>query len=172
MLMGLYKVLSSLWRKNRKELERSRYVQWRREGAVVRIERPTRLDRARRLGYKAKQGVVLVRVRVRKGARRKERPNKGRRPKRMGVSKITPAKSWQLIAEERAQRKFPNLEVLGSYKVGDDSVYQWYEVIFLDPFHPAVKNDKEFRWIAEKQHKKRVHRGLTSAGKKVRGLRK
>jgi large subunit ribosomal protein L15e len=42
----------------------------------------------------------------------------------------------------------------------------------VDPHHPAVKTDKDINWICQKQHKGRVFRGLTSAGKKVRGLRK
>jgi large subunit ribosomal protein L15e len=32
-------------------------------------------------------------------------------------------------------------------------------------------NDPKIGWIAEKQHRSRVYRGLTSAGKKGRGLR-
>ncbi|MEM2338349.1 MAG: 50S ribosomal protein L15e, partial [Candidatus Bathyarchaeia archaeon] len=32
--------------------------------------------------------------------------------------------------------------------------------------------DKDVNWICQKQHRGRVFRGLTSAGKKVRGLRK
>jgi len=84
---------------------------------------------------------------------------------------ITSAKSLRLIAEERAARKFPNLEVLNSYWVGEDGRSKWFEVIMVDPHHPAVKSDKDINWICEKQHKGRVFRGLTSAGKKVRGLR-
>ncbi|MEM2486836.1 MAG: 50S ribosomal protein L15e, partial [Candidatus Bathyarchaeia archaeon] len=67
---------------------------------------------------------------------------------------------------------FPNLEVLNSYWVGEDGRYKWFEVIMVDPHHPAIRADKDINWICEKQHKGRVFRGLTSAGKKVRGLRK
>lgn len=151
---------------------KKRIIEWRRQPAVVRIEKPTRLDRARALGYKAKQGFIVVRVRVRKGGRRKERPNKGRRPKRMGVYGFAPAKSLRLIAEERAARKYPNLEVLNSYYVGEDGQYKWFEVILVDPHHPAIKSDPEIKWICNKVHRGRVFRGLTSAGKKMRGLRK
>lgn len=38
--------------------------------------------------------------------------------------------------------------------------------------HPAIKADKEINWICQKQHHRRVFRGLTGAGKKVRGLRR
>ena len=34
---------------------------------TMRIEHPTRLDKARKLGYKAKQGFVVARTRVRRG---------------------------------------------------------------------------------------------------------
>jgi large subunit ribosomal protein L15e len=38
---------------------------------IHRASRPSRLDKARRLGYKAKQGYVIYRVRVRRGGRKK-----------------------------------------------------------------------------------------------------
>ncbi len=138
------------------------------EPSVVRIPKPTKLARARRLGYKAKQGVVVVRVRVRKGGRRKPRPSRGRKPKRMGVLKFTPGKSLQWMAEERAARKYPNLEVLNSYWVASDGRYEYYEVIMIDPHHPVIKSDPQLSQIKAKG---RVFRGLTSAGKKARGLR-
>lgn len=152
------------------KLIRDRMREWRKGPAVVRIEKPTKLDRARALGYKAKQGVVVARVRVRKGGRRKPRPSKGRKPKHMGVRKLTPAKSIKLIAEERCARKFPNLEVLNSYGVGEDGQYKYYEVILLDPSHPAIRNDPQLGWVSKPPHRGRVFRGLTSAGKRSRGL--
>ena len=172
--MGLYKYLTKLWRKPTdeiKDVRKKRLIEWRKQPSIVRVDKPTRIDKARRLGYKAKQGFVIVRVKVKKGGREKPRPRKGRRPKRMGVKKYTPAKSHQRIAEERAARKYRNLEVLNSYYVGDDSVQEWYEVIMVDPYHPAIRKDKDIKWIAEKQHRGRAFRGLTSAGKKGRGLR-
>ncbi|RJS78456.1 50S ribosomal protein L15e [Candidatus Bathyarchaeota archaeon] len=170
-----YKYIAEAWSKPEKsyvdELMRQRLIRWRRQPAIVRIEKPTRIDRARKLGYKAKQGFIMVRVRVRRGGLRKQRPRAGRRPKRMGVKKFKPAKSLRLIAEERAARKFPNLEVLNSYWVGEDGRSKWFEVVMVDPNHPAIKADKDVNWICENQHHRRVFRGLTSAGKKVRGLR-
>ncbi len=170
-----YRYIAEAWKKPDEsfvgEIMRQRLVEWRKQPAVVRIEKPTRLDRARKLGYKAKQGFVVVRVRVRRGGFRKKRPSSGRRPKRMGVSKYKLAKSLRLIAEERAARKFPNLEVLNSYWVGEDGRHKWFEVILVDPNHPVIKADKDINWICEKQHNGRAFRGLTSAGKKVRGLR-
>lgn len=176
MVKGLYHYISEAWKARFEEPLRSvwreRLVKWRRQPSVVRIDKPTRLNRARALGYRAKQGFIVVRVRVRKGGLNRPRPDSGRRPKRMGVNGYAPAKSDRLIAEERAARKFPNLEVLNSYYVAEDGVYKWYEVILVDPHHPAVCRDADIKWICEKHNRGRVFRGLTSAGKKMRGLRK
>lgn len=148
-----------------------RSIKWRRQPAVLRIVKPTRLDRARRLGYKAKTGFVVARIRVRSHGLRKKRPKAGRRQKRMGVNKYKPAKSQRLIAEERTARKFPNLEVLNSYWIWEDGHYKWFEVILVDPNHPVIQSDKNINWICETSHRGRVFRGLTSSGKEVRGLR-
>jgi len=170
-----YKYIAEAWAKSERsyvgELMRQRRIEWRKESTITRIDKPTRLDRARKLGYKAKQGFIMTRVRVRRGGLRKVRPRSGRRPKRMGVKKFKPAKSLRLIGEERVARKFPNLEVLNSYWVGEDGRSKWFEVVLVDPHHPSIKADDNINWICEKQHNRRVHRGLTSAGKKVRSLR-
>jgi len=146
-----YKYIAEAWAKPEKsyvkELMRQRLIKWRKQSAIVRIEKPTRIDRARRLGYKAKQGYVVVRVRVRRGGLRKKRPKAGRRPKRMGVKKYKPAKNMRLIGEERTGKKFPNLEVLNSYWVAEDGRSKWFEIIMVDPHHPAIKADKEVNWI-------------------------
>ncbi|OFV68186.1 MAG: Ribosomal protein L15e [Candidatus Syntrophoarchaeum caldarius] len=154
------------------ELLWERMQTWRRERASVRVSRPTRLDRARRLGYRAKQGIIVVRTRIRRGGRRKSRYVRGRRTKRMGQYRITPRKSLQRIAEERTARKYPNMEVLNSYWVGSDGKRKWYEVILVDPAHPAIRADPQFKWLKNPSNRGRVFRGKTSAGKKGRGLRK
>ena len=173
-----YKYLADAWKipdqSYIEEIMRQRVIEWRKQPPVVRIDKPTRLDRARKLGYKAKQGFVVVRVRVRRGGLRKPRPRSGRRPKRMGVAKDKPAKSLRLIAEERAARKYPNLEVLNSYWVWEDGRYKWFEVIMVDKSilsrqHKKTKELENLLNLASKRG--RVFRGLTSAGKKVRGLR-
>jgi len=173
-----YKYLADAWKipdqSYIEEIMRQRVIEWRKQPTVVRIDKPTRLDRARKLGYKAKQGFVVVRVRVRRGGLRKPRPRSGRRPKRMGVAKYKPAKSLRLIAEERAARKYPNLEVLNSYWVWEDGRYKWFEVIMVDKSilsrqHKKTKELENLLNLASKRG--RVFRGLTSAGKKVRGLR-
>lgn len=154
------------------ELRWHRLQEWRREPSVQRIEKPTRLDRARSLGYKAKQGIVLARTGVRRGSARKSRYIRGRRTKRMGMAKITRGKSIQRIAEERTARRFPNLAILNSYWVGEDGKHKWYEVIMADPHHPVIKNDPNLNWVCNPSQKGRVFRGKTSAGIKGRGQRK
>ena len=170
-----YKYIAEAWEKPEssyvKELMWHRLIQWRKQPTVIRIEKPTRLDKARKLGYKAKQGFVVSRVRIKRGGLSKKRPRSGRVPRRMGVTRFKPAKSARLIAEERAARRYPNLEVINSYWVGQDGRFKWYEVVLVDPAHPTIIADKDINWICQKQHKGRAHRGLTSAGKKVRGLR-
>ncbi|MHC1605092.1 MAG: 50S ribosomal protein L15e [Candidatus Methanofastidiosia archaeon] len=172
--MGYYEYVRDAWKNPDKsyvrELLRERLPRWNKEETIVRVDKPTRIDRARSLGYRAKQGYVVVRVRVRRGGRRKLRPTARRRPKRFGVKKFSAKKSIQLIAEERVQRKFPNLEVLNSYWVGETGQRKYFEVILVDPFHPAIASDPRINWICERQHTRRVFRGKTSAGRKSRGL--
>jgi len=171
--MGMYQHIRQAWKKPKENLGdiwKQRIFQWRREESTVRVKRPTRLDRARSLGYRAKQGILIVRQRVIRGGRKREQIRKGRRSKHYGRRKIV-AKSYQWIAEERTDKKFPNCEVLNSYYVGEDGQYFWYEVILVDKAHPQILADKNLSWISRSQHKGRVFRGLTSSGKKSRGLR-
>lgn len=49
---------------------------------------------------------------------------------------------------------------------------RYFEVILVDPFHPVIRNDARINWICNPTHKHRESRGLTSAGRKHRGLRK
>jgi large subunit ribosomal protein L15e len=169
----MYKHISQNFQKGYSEKKingpyKSRLLVWRRNrSTIIRLDKPTNVARARSLGYKAKKGFVIALSKVGKGGRYKPRPKAGRRPKRMGVKKYTPSKSIQLIAEERAARKFKNLEVLNSYWVGDDGLKEYYEVIFFDPAAPEIQSDKNLNF----SQKRRVHRGLTSAGKKARGLK-
>ncbi len=175
MVKGLYQRIRQLWRKpkeNIKELYRERLIKWRREPRFQRIEKPTRLDRARALGYKAKQGFVIVRARIKRGGRK--RPlygRRGRKPSKAGISRFTSKQSLQAIVEQRVNRKYPNLEVLNSYWVASDGRYSWYEIIMVDPNNPNIKKDKDLKWITEPQHTRRAFRGLTSSGKKARGLK-
>ncbi len=173
--VNMYGYVKNAWKEHKKtyvrDIQWQRMIQWRHAGAIVRVERPTRIDRARELGYRAKQGFIVVRVRVRRGNLQRRRIKGGRRPKRRGMNRIPMRKSIQRIGEERVARKYPNMEVLNSYYVGEDGKHHYYEVILVDTHHPAICNDPKINWICSKKHKGRAFRGLTSAGKKGRGLR-
>ncbi len=155
-------------RKEYSKLVRERMIEWRKEPAMHRVDHPTNLSSARRLGYKAKQGIIVARVRLQRGQKMRPRINKGRRSKHMNP-RLTLQKSYQAVAEQRAAKHYINLEVLNSYKAGKDGLHYWYEVILVDPSHPAVKSDKKLSWISS--HRRRAFRGLTSAARKSRGLR-
>ncbi|KAK9217288.1 hypothetical protein WN943_005914 [Citrus x changshan-huyou] len=153
--MGAYKYVSELWRKKQSDvmrfLQRVRCWEYRQHPSIVRVTRPTSPDKARRLGYKAKQGYVVYRVR--------------------GVTQLKFQRSKRSVAEERAGRKLGGLKVLNSYWINEDSTYKYFEVILVDAAHNAIRNDPRINWICKPVHKHRELRGLTSAGKKYRGLR-
>jgi large subunit ribosomal protein L15e len=94
------------------------------------------------------------------------------KPKTHGVNELKFQRNLQSVAEERVGRHCSALRVLNSYWVGQDSVYKFYEVILVDPFHPATRNNPDIQWITKPVHKHRELRGLTSAGRKSRGLGK
>ena len=133
-----------MWKENSIVL-RERAIVWRKEEAATRIERPSRLLRARRLGYKAKQGIVVIRMRVGTGGMRRQRPRGGRRPKLLGVTRIKQDDSMKTVANRRVLEKYPNMKLLGSYFLYKDGKHYWYEVILADPSHPSIVNDKELR---------------------------
>ncbi len=167
--MGVYKYIRNLWKKPKENpLWRERLIQWRREPNTVRISRPTRLDRARSLGYKAKGGILIVRQRISRSKRMRPGNLKGRRPKTFRHKKVTNM-NYQQICEQRANKKFPNCEVLNSYYVAEDGKSFWYEIILVDRAHPQIIADKDLNWISITQG--RAFRGLTSSGRKARGLR-
>jgi large subunit ribosomal protein L15e len=172
---SMYSYIADAWKNPSKsylkELNHERRILWRREENFLRIDKPTRLDRARALGFKAKQGYVIIRAKVRKGNFRKRAITAGRRAKRKGINQMTVGKSLQRMAEERTAKRYQNLEVLNSYWVGADGQHEWYEVILVDPAHPVIKADPKINWICKTNNKNRVYRGLTSAGAAGRGLR-
>ena len=167
--MGLYQHLRQTWQSVDRAQLQSRMIAWRKEDAVIRIERPTRLDRARALGYKAKPGIILVRVRLARGGRMRAKIRAGRKPKKNRRMKVIDV-NYQTVAEQRANKKYPNLEVLNSYEIAKDGIFAWYEIILLDKQHPSIQADHRTQWISEPQHRGRVYRGLTSSERRSRGL--
>ena len=172
MAQGLYKHLSEAWRNPKENIEdfRARMLEWRRSDSIVRIEKPSRSDRARALGYKAKKGFIVVRVRLMRGGRTRPRPTrKGRRSKRQTIRKIL-GMNHQWVAEQRASSRYKNLEALSSYWLAKDGKHVWFEVILVDPNAPEIKADPRLKWISD-VGRGRAYRGLTSAARKSRGLR-
>ena len=169
--MGMYQYIRDAWKKPKESLGKlwqERIIKWRQEPATLRIERPTRLDRARSLGYKAKPGFIIVRQCVTRGGRQRPNPRHPRRSKAFGRRKDL-TMNYQAVAENRSVKKYPNCEVLNSYYVGEDGLNFWYEVILVDRNSPSIAADEHISWIMD--HKGRASRGMTSAGKKGRGLR-
>ena len=146
--MNMYTRVASTWRKMWKEHSdelKAKAIELRKQPTMLRIKRPSKIDRARRLGYKAKQGFVVVRIKVGRGGMRKQRPKAGRRPKHFGVVRIKQSDSMQKVAERRIAEKHPNLKVIGSYYLYQDSKHSWFECILVDINHPAVFKNKELR---------------------------
>ena len=159
MRMGAYKYIKETLQKQykgRDETFRAKVISWRKGEAMVKIARPSNLSRARTLGYKAKQGYVLVRIRVDKGRRARRRPRKGRKHKNYHVY-VQPQIAHQTIAEQRVNRKYRNMEVLNSYWVGEDGNYKYFEVILADSSKPSVNVSSAIR-------QGKSFRGLTSSG--------
>lgn len=168
--MGMYQYIRDSWNNPSEvveQIQRQRMIEWRTEPTTIRIKRPTRLDRARSLGYKAKQGYVVVRQRVNRGGRQRPKIRHPRRPKAMSRRKDL-TMNYQQVAENRAAKKYPNCEVLNSYYIAEDGLHYWYEIILVDRSHPSILADPRVNWIINQ--KGRSERGLTSAGKRARGL--
>ena len=83
------------------------------------------------VGYMAKQGYIIVRVRVGKGDFRRPRPNHARRPSKSGIY-YKLAVSKEDIARERALNVFKNMTVVGSYFLIEDGKNKWFEVVLAD----------------------------------------
>lgn len=103
--MGAYKYLEELYKKKQSDLLRFllriRCWQYRQLSAIHRASRPTRPDKARRLGYKAKQGYVIYRVRVRRGGRKRPVPKGATygKPNNQGVNQLKFQRSLRSVAE-------------------------------------------------------------------------
>ncbi len=167
---GMYHYIKQAWKKPDSKVLRERMIAWRDSGTFTKVDKPLRLDRARTLGYKDKKGFVIVRVKILRGGHKRARPNKGRRSKRLHTRKNL-RMNYQWIAEQRAAKKFTNLEVLNSYQIGKDGKHYFFEVILVDPEMPEIKSDPKMAWIGKGASRGRVFRGLTSSGKRARGVR-
>lgn len=169
MAKGMAYYLRQAWKKPDEKRLRELMIKWRAGKKVEKVGKPLRIDRARALGYKAKGGFVVARVVILRGGRKRPKTRKGRKTRKQTNKKILKM-SYRWVAEIRAQKKFPNLEVLNSYLIGKDGKNYFFEVILVDPNMPEIKSDRHINWICRPENRKRVFRGLTSAAKKSRGL--
>lgn len=174
--MGAYKYVSEMWRKKQSDvlrfLLRVRAWEYRQGNRIVRLTGPSRPDKARTIGYKAKQGYVIYRVAVRRGNRKRPQ-HKGivfGKPRNHGINQLKYTRSHRAQAEDRAGRRCANLRVLSSYWINQDATHKYFEVILVDPSHNAIRNDARINWICKAVHAHRENRGLTAAGRKSRGL--
>lgn len=169
--MGIYKYIRNAWQSDSPEVKalwKTRLIAWRHEPASLRIEHPTRLDRARAVGYRAKDGVVLVRQRVNRGTHKREDRSGGRHSSN-SQRRMNLAMNYRIIAERRANDAYPNCEVLNSYFVAKDGKHAWYEVILVDRASPTVLSDIRLAGVAHQRG--RAYRGITAASRVSRGLR-
>jgi large subunit ribosomal protein L15e len=125
--MGSYKYIHAnemaLYKNDNRKKEILQAV--RNQPITQRIERPTKIAKAKTVGYKAKQGYIVVRVRVSKGDFRRPRPNHARRPSKSGLYyKLEISK--EKIARNRA------MQVIGSYFLIEDGKNKWFEIIMAD----------------------------------------
>ena len=75
------------------------------------------------------------------------------KPTNQGVNQLKYQRSLRSTAEERVGRRAPNLRVLNSYWVNQDSTYKYFEVILVDPQHKAIRRDPRINWIVNPVHK-------------------
>jgi large subunit ribosomal protein L15e len=153
--------------KQRSDIYKARITQWNAGSSITRINKPTNITRARELGYKAKEGILMARVKVRGGKSKREAPDGGRKPSKSGRF-FSRAKSLQAIAEERAATRFSNCEVLNSYFIGAAGTDKFYEIILLDRSNKAIQNSPQYKSILAQRG--RAYRGMTHQGRKHRGL--
>ena len=85
--MGLTKYLRQAWKKPDVKILRKRMIEWRKGDTITKVKKPLRIDRARSLGYKAKKGITVIRIRIKRGGHKRTRPNKARRSKRLHIRK-------------------------------------------------------------------------------------
>ena len=104
-------------RENLGQAYKDMLISYRAGNSIERVEKPMRIDRARALGYRAKQGFTVARVRVIRGGKKNTRIGSGRDGGDKST-KITQSKNYQQICEERAQKRFVNFYWLQRYARG------------------------------------------------------
>uniref|UniRef100_A0A0E0PWW7 Ribosomal protein L15 n=1 Tax=Oryza rufipogon TaxID=4529 RepID=A0A0E0PWW7_ORYRU len=161
--MGAYRCVSELWRRKQSDVmtfvQRVRCWDHRRQPA---IGRPTRPDKARRLGDKAKQGYVVLPCPSRRGGRKRPVP-KGivySKPKHQGITQLKFQRNKRSVAEE----------LLGASWVDSGCSPPTGSSLWMLLTAPSATTPR-INWLCKPVHKHGELHGLTSAGNKYRGLR-
>jgi large subunit ribosomal protein L15e len=135
-MKNMYDYINETWQKYFKEKPddyKAYLIKWRSEPRITRVDKPTRIDMARELGYKDKPGYIVVRVRMSRGGMKIQRPNSGRRQKHSGSKLISGQVSKADIAVHRVLSTYRNMKALGAYYLGEDGKHVWYEIVLHDP---------------------------------------
>ena len=172
--MGAYKYIEELYKKKQTDVLRFvlriRAWEYRQLNVIHRASRPSRPDRARRLGYEAKQRMSFsVFVSVVEVARSQVR--KGQvmgKPATHGVNQLKPTRSSVALLKSVVGRKCPNLRVLNSYWVeAKTPPSNTLKSSSSTPPHKAIRRDPRYNWICAATMKHRESRGLTSCRSQV-----
>mmetsp|Transcript_14111 Transcript_14111/g.32563 ORF Transcript_14111/g.32563 Transcript_14111/m.32563 type:complete len:205 (+) Transcript_14111:685-1299(+) len=174
--MGFGFFVNQVWRKKNSEtmhyLLKLRAWEYRKLPSVFRIRKPSRPEKARRLGYRSIEGFCVYRIRVRRGDFKRDykKGNATGKPKSHGINKVKLKKSKKIIAEERVGKICGNLRVLNSYWINQDIKFKYFEIILVDPNNRNIRKSWKIQWICSSKFKHRESRGLTRSGKKSRGI--
>eukprot|EP00915_Cephaloidophora_sp_WS-2016_P001161 GHVH01001602.1.p1 GENE.GHVH01001602.1~~GHVH01001602.1.p1 ORF type:complete len:206 (+),score=19.40 GHVH01001602.1:40-657(+) len=176
--MGAYRFLEEIYKNKQSDvarfLSRVRTWEYRQLPGVCSVGSPTRPEKARKLGYKAKEGYSVFRCRIRRGDKMRD-VSKGicyGKPRNAGVHQQKRAVNHQNEAEQLVGRTLgAAMRILNSYYLTKDGTHKYYEVIAVHPGSQSIRNDPTINWIVAGKHKHREMRGKTSAGRKHRGLR-
>lgn len=174
--MGSNIFVNHIWRKKNTEtmhyLLKLRAWEYRKLPSFYRMKKPTRPEKARRLGYRSIKGFCIYRIRIRRGDFKRDykKGNATGKPKSHAINKIKLKKNKKIIAEERIGKICGNLRILNSYWINQDLKFKYFEVILIDPNCRNVRNSWKIQWICSSKFKHRESRALTKSGKKFRGI--
>ncbi len=145
--MGMYKYVRKSFAasmKKRSDAFKERVRKWRGGRTIVRADSPSNPVRAHELGYKATKDFVVARVRISHGKRRRRQADLGRKPAK-NRKFVEPGRELKWFAEQKASRRFSNLDVVNSYLAGSDGQYKYFEVILHNPC-----DDTPYKALAKK----------------------
>ena len=117
------------------------------------MTRPTRHDKAHKLGYKAKEGAAPFLGLPCAAARASAPPTEVwcyGKPKHQGINQTKFARNLQAVAEERVGKRAANLRVLNSYWVNQGPRHTSTlsaRSHLCRPSHQVIRNDPRINWM-------------------------